>query len=96
LGYAYPLKGETELEFSARLVNVTNAKTPLRVDETYSFQTTRPVAGGGLEDLKHTKIQSPGAPTTFYQRQIVAPQGNYGTELAFQRPLSAQFELRLR
>ncbi len=96
VGYTYPISGSTEIEFSARLVNITNAKTPLRVDETYSFQSTRPVAGGDLEDLKHTKIQSPGAPTSFYQRQIVAPQGNYGTSLAFQRPLSAQFELRLR
>ena len=95
-GYAYPLPGELELEFNARLINVTNSKAPFRVDEIYSYQSARPVAGGDLDDLKHTKIQSPGAPTTFYQRTILAPQGNFGTEILFQQPLSARFELRLR
>ncbi|MCA9692140.1 MAG: TonB-dependent receptor, partial [Myxococcales bacterium] len=96
VSYAYPLPGELELEFTARLENVYNLKVPLRVDETYSYQAARPVPGGNLDDLKHVKVQNPGAPTNFYQRGILAPQGNFGTELAFQRPLGALFELRLR
>ncbi|MCA9714145.1 MAG: TonB-dependent receptor, partial [Myxococcales bacterium] len=96
VGYAYPLSGALELELVARLVNVTNAKAVLRVDEIYSFASARPVAGAGLEDLKHAKIQSPGNPTQFYQQTIIPPQGNYGVETAFQRPLAAQFEVRLR
>ncbi len=94
--YAYPLPKELELEFSARILNVTNSKAVLRVDEVYTFQTTRPVAGGDLSDLKHTKIQSAGNPTEFFQRTIVAPQGNFGVETQFQNPLAAQFDLQLR
>ncbi|MGB1014942.1 MAG: TonB-dependent receptor, partial [Nannocystaceae bacterium] len=96
LGYAYPLPGELELEFSGRLVNITNAKAILRVDEIYSFSATRAVAGGDLADLRHTKIQNPGQPTSFYQRGILPKQGNFGVESVFQQPLGAQFELRLR
>ncbi len=96
LGYAYPLPGELELEFSGRVVNITNAKAVLRVDEIYSYAATRAVAGGDLSDLKHTKIQNPGQPTSFYQRQILPKQGNFGVESVFQQPLGAQFELRLR
>lgn len=96
LNYAYPLTTQLELEVGARLFNVTNAKAILRVDEVYSFSTTRPVAGGELSDLKHTKVQDAGAPTEFFRRTILPPQGNYGVEASFQTPLSAQFDLQLR
>ena len=96
VGYAYPLPGELELEFVARLFNVTNAKAVLRVDEVYSFSATRPIPGGDLGDLKHAKVQNPSNPTDFFQPTILQPQGNYGVETQFQQPLSAQFELRLR
>ncbi len=96
MGYAYPLSGSLELELLARVVNVTNAKVILRLDEVYSYAAARPVAGGALDDIKHAKIQSPGSPTDYYQRTIIPPQGNFGVETAFQRPLAAQFELRLR
>jgi hypothetical protein len=96
LGYAYPLPKDLEIEFSARVLNVTNAKAVLRVDEVYSFQFTRPIAGGDLGDLKHTKIQSTSNPNEFFSRVILAPQGNFGVETQFQQPLSAQFELKLR
>ncbi|MCA9714142.1 MAG: TonB-dependent receptor, partial [Myxococcales bacterium] len=97
-GYAYPLPGELELEFSARLINVTNSKAILRVDENYSRYSTHPIAGGDLDDLKHAKVRG-GANNPsgrFFSQTIVLPQPNYGTEIAFQQPLSAQFELRLR
>jgi hypothetical protein len=96
LAYAYPLPGQLELEVSARLFNVTNAKAALRVDEVYTFQNTRAVAGGDLDDLKHTKQQNPGNPSAFFDRNIVQPQGNFGVETQFQQPLSGQFELVLR
>jgi len=94
--YVYPLPGELELEAAARLINVTNSKAVLRVDEIYSFQNTRPVAGGDLDDLKHTKIQNAGNPTEFFQRAVLSPQGNFGVESSFQTPLAASFELQLR
>ena len=93
--YAYPLPKALVLVAGARLFNVTNAKAILRTDEVYSFQTTRAIAGGDLSDLKHAKVQSPSNPTAFFQREIVQPQGNYGTESAFQTPLAGQFELQL-
>jgi hypothetical protein len=96
LSYAYPLPGDLEIEVAARLLNVTNAKAVIRVDEVYSFSNTRAVAGGDLSDLKHTKIQSSSQPTEFFQRTILPQQGNYGVEASFQTPLAAQFELQLR
>lgn len=96
LSYAYPLPGNLEIEGAVRFLNVTNAKAVIRVDEIYTFQNTRPVAGGDLNDLKHTKIQNPGNPTEFFQRGVISPQGNFGVESSFQTPLAAQFEVQLR
>ena len=96
VSYAYPLPGDLEIEVAARLLNITNAKAVIRVDEVYSFQTTRPVAGGDLSDLKHTKILSASNPTEFFQRTVLAPQGNFGVESSFQTPLAGQFDLMLR
>jgi hypothetical protein len=96
VSYAYPLPGELELEFTARLANLTNAKAVLRIDEVYSFSQSRAIAGGDFEDLQHAKIQSPNAPTAFFRPQIVPRQGNYGVQTVFQQPIQAQFELRLR
>jgi hypothetical protein len=96
LSYAYPLPGDLEIEASARVINLTNSKAVIRVDEVYSFSNTRPVAGGDLGDLKHTKIQNAGNPTEFFQRVVLPPQGNFGVESQFQTPLAASFELQLR
>ncbi|NVB40200.1 TonB-dependent receptor [Pseudenhygromyxa sp. WMMC2535] len=98
-GYAYPLPGEhdLELEFNARVLNVTNAKAVLRVDDIYTYQAARPIAGGDTSDLKHAKVwEQGGGADNFFSRDIVQPQGNYGVETSFQQPLSAQFELKLR
>ncbi len=96
LSYAYPLPGNLEIEAAARVINLTNARAIIRVDEIYSFQNTRAVAGGDLDDLKHTKIQNSSNPTEFFQRTVLAPQGNFGVESSFQTPLAASFELQLR
>ena len=96
VSYAYPLPGELELEFTARLANLTNNKAVLRVDETYSYSYGRAIAGGDLDDLKHSKIQNPNAPTSFFQRGVLPRQGNFGVQTVFQQPIAAQFELRLR
>ncbi len=71
----------------------TNAKAILRVDESYSRYVTRPIAGGELDDLKHAKVGNTNDPIS---GAILPPQPNYGTEISFQQPLSAHFELRLR
>lgn len=94
--YAYPLRKDLELEVIARLINVTNARAVLRVDDVYSFEGARPIAGGDIGDLKHAKVHSPGGGDGFFDREIVRPQGNYGVETRFQQPLSGQFELALR
>ena len=92
------VRGENiEIEFHARVLNVTNAKAVLRVDDIYTFQASRPIAGGDLGDLKHAKVWAQGGGAdNFFGRTIVQPQGNYGVETSFQQPLSAQFELKLR
>nr|WP_255216769.1 TonB-dependent receptor [Pseudenhygromyxa sp. WMMC2535] len=96
-GYAYPLPKDLEIEFNARVLNVTNAKAILRVDDIYTYQAARPIAGGDISDLKHAKVwEQGGGADNFFDRDIVQPQGNYGVETSFQQPLSAQFELKLR
>jgi hypothetical protein len=96
-GYAYPLPHDLELEFNVRVFNVTNAKAVLRVDNVYTFQAARPIAGGDLSDLKHAKVWAQGGgANNFFNREVVQPQGNFGVETSFQQPLSAQFELKLR
>src|SRR5690606_24927085 len=94
--YAYPLRRDVELEVAVRLLNVTNAKATLRVDEVYSFQNARPIAGGELSDLAYAKVQNTANPNAFFDRTIVARQGNYGVEQQFQLPLAASFEVHLR
>jgi hypothetical protein len=96
VSYAYPLPGDLEIEAAARLINITNSRAIIRVDEVYSLSNTRAVAGGDLDDLKHTKIQNAGNPTEFFQRAVLAKQGNFGVESSFQTPLAASFELQLR
>ncbi|MEE9385590.1 MAG: TonB-dependent receptor [Nannocystaceae bacterium] len=99
MGYAYPLPQDLELEFSARVLNVTNAKAVLAVDQVYSKQEGRPIAGGEISDLKHAKIVQDQQPNEFFggpRQLIIVPRGNYLAELAFQQPLSAQFELKVR
>lgn len=96
-GYAYPLPKDLEIEFNVRVLNVTNAKAILRVDNIYTYQAARPIAGGDLGDLKHAKVWAQGGGAdNFFGRTIVQPQGNFGVETSFQQPLSAQFELKLR
>ncbi len=60
------------------------------------FSNTRPVAGGELSDLKHTKVHSSRNPTEFYGPRILPRQGNDGVESSFQTPLAAQFDVQLR
>ncbi len=96
LSYAYPLPKELELEFAVRWFNVANAKAALRVDENYSFENSRAVAGADLGDVKHVKVQSASNPNDFFQRGVVSPQGNFGVKTAFQNPTAAQFDVALR
>ncbi len=95
LQYAYPLPGTLVLTVGARLFNLTNAKAVLRVDEIYTYDNVRAVAGGDLRDLKHARIQSAQNPGEFFSRDIVRRQGNFGTETAFQIPMFAQLDLGL-
>jgi hypothetical protein len=106
LQYAYPLgRGlvkdpespaqDMALAVGLRFFNVTNAKAALRVDEVYSYQNARPIAGGEMSDLKHAKIIDSANPTEHFQRRVLEPQGNFGVESTFQLPLSAQVDVML-
>ncbi|MEM7157771.1 MAG: TonB-dependent receptor [Myxococcota bacterium] len=94
--YAYPLPGRMVLTAGARLINVTNAKAVLRVDEIYTFDNARPIAGGDMRDLKHAKAVSARNPNEFFTGAILRKQGNFGTETAFQIPMFAQFDIGLQ
>ncbi len=94
--YSYPLGHDIELELVARIVNVTNARAILRVDDVYSFEGARAIAGGDLRDLKHAKVHQTGGGDGFFDRRIVRPQGNFGVETSFQQPVAGQFELAVR
>nr|MCH9679951.1 TonB-dependent receptor [Deltaproteobacteria bacterium] len=93
--YAYPLPGSLALTVGARLVNLTNAKAVLRVDDIYTFDNARAIAGGDLRDLKHAKVQSARNPSEFFNGEILKRQGNFGTETAFQIPMFAQIDVGL-
>jgi hypothetical protein len=92
LSYAYPLPKNLEFEITARVLNITNAKATLRVDEVYTASAARPIAGGDLEDIRHAKIAGQG----LFARTLLPPAGNYGVATQFQQPLTAQFEVKLR
>ncbi|HWB75673.1 MAG TPA: TonB-dependent receptor, partial [Nannocystaceae bacterium] len=94
--YAYPLPADLELELAIRWFNVTNARMAMRVDEVYSYDTARPIAGGDRSDLAHAKAQHSADPSAFFQREVVTRQGNYGVATRFQSPIAAQLELALR
>ncbi|MCA9688003.1 MAG: TonB-dependent receptor, partial [Myxococcales bacterium] len=98
LDYAYPLPRDLVIELGARVLNVTNARSTLRVDEVYSNDRARPIAGGDLDDLRHAKVARPrgGDAAAPYARDLLTPQRNYGVATRFQQPISAQFELALR
>jgi hypothetical protein len=95
-GYTFGKKHDVQLFAEARVLNVTNAKAVLRVDDVYSYSYARGIPGGDLSDLKHAKLQPTARPNDFFSRTIVPAQGNYGTETQFQQPLAAQFTLSLR
>ena len=94
--YTYPLAKDVMLMAEARILNVTNAKAVLRVDDVYSYSFSRAIPGGEASDLKHAKIQSTANPNDFFSRTILPKQGNYRVETQFQQPLAGQFTLALR
>lgn len=94
--YTYPIGRDIMLMAEARVLNVTNAKAVLRVDDVYSYSFSRAIPGGEVSDLKHAKIQSTANPNDFFSRTILPKQGNYQVETQFQQPLAGQFTLSLR
>ncbi len=96
VSYAVALTKRLELEVIARIINVTNAQAVLRVDQVYSYEGARPIAGGDVRDLKHARRHEQGGGDGFFDRDIVRPQGNYGVETQFQQPIAGQFELGFR
>lgn len=96
VSYVYPLRRNLEIEAAVRFINITNSRAVLRVEEIYSFQNGRPIAGGDANDLKYAKVQNTSNPSDFYSRDVIDKRGNYGVARQFQLPLAASFEVQMR
>jgi hypothetical protein len=96
LHYDYPLtRAGMVLGVGARLFNVTNAQPATRVDERYTLQGTRAIAGGDLTQLRHAKVQRRGEPDRFFDRRLVQPAAGFGRVVARQQPVAGQLDVRI-
>jgi hypothetical protein len=93
LSYTYWLPKAIDIEFIVRVFNVTNSKATLRVDENYSQDDARAIAGGDTQELAHAKIV--GADGRFFGHELVTRRQHFGAPVQLQQPIAAQFELKL-
>ncbi len=95
VAYAVAL-GNTTLSVRVAVYNLVNTRVPVRVDEVYTFDSARPIAGGGLDDLRHAKRWVPDAPDRFFSRALIDPQRMFLRPTSFQQPLAGELALALR
>ncbi|KIG19347.1 Oar protein [Enhygromyxa salina] len=94
-GYSYPLPRDVTIEVNVSVLNVTNASATLRVNENYTYDRVRPVAGGGIDELAHAKVAGSDR-KAFFGREIIAPSRDVGATIQLQQPVTAEFELVFR
>ena len=90
--FTYPA-GDLLLSAALDVTNVTNAKATIVVDDRYTLDRAHPIVGGDLRDLPHARVASTGRR---FGRALVQRNPSYGRDLAYQRPVMADVELRLR
>jgi len=86
IGYRRPLGPKMFIEGFIDLFNLFNQKTPLIVDDNYTYDSASAIINGTPNDLKYAKNQN-GAPIT--------KNPNYGQPLVYQTPFNGRFGLRL-
>jgi hypothetical protein len=96
LHYDYPLsRTGMWIGVGMRLFNVTNAQPATRVDERYTSQGTRAIAGGDATQLRHAKVQRRGTPDAYFDRGLVQPASGFRRVIARQQPIAGQLDVRI-
>ncbi|MEE8409289.1 MAG: carboxypeptidase regulatory-like domain-containing protein [Myxococcota bacterium] len=86
IGARYDFGDGLGAELFVDLFNVFNRQQPVRVDQTYTFDSVEPIVGGNEDDLVHARNVD-GAP--------VRTNPAYKQPVLFQQPLSGQLGLRV-
>lgn len=87
VGAGYDITKDVTAELFATFYNITNNQDPIMYDDSYTYDTVRPIVNGGKDQLEHARNTS-GNP--------IAKNPNYGQALAFQAPFSTQVGFRLK
>lgn len=87
LGAGYEITESVTAELFAAVYNITNNQDPVSIDDTYTYDTVRPIVNGDKSQLDYARNLS-GNP--------VAKNPNYGKAIAYQAPFSAQLGFRLK
>lgn len=87
IGAGYDITESVTAELFAALYNITNNQDPVAYDDTYTYDTVRPIVNGGRDQLDHARNIN-GNP--------INKNPNYGQALAFQAPFSTQVGFRLK
>ncbi len=85
VAYHRELSKTTAMEAFLNLYNVTNERTPLELDDNYTFDIATPIVNGTVKDLQYAKNIF-GAP--------VSKNPNFGQPTVFQQPVHGQLGLR--
>jgi hypothetical protein len=86
LAYRQPLSKLATLELSVELFNLFNRRTPLRMDDNYTFDMAAAIVGGSARDLPYAKN---------YGGQPVTVNPNFGRPTAYQPPFHGRLGLRI-
>jgi hypothetical protein len=87
IGAGYEITEDMTAELFAALYNITNNQDPVAYDDSYTYDTVRPIVNGGKDQLDYARNMK-GGPVT--------KNPNYGQPIAFQMPFSAQLGFRLK
>jgi hypothetical protein len=86
LGYHRQLTKNTAIEAFMDFFNVFNQRTPLQLDDNYTFENAAPIVNGTVNDLKYAK-NAGGTP--------IAKNPNFGQGTVFQAPFHGRLGLRV-
>jgi hypothetical protein len=86
LAYRQALSKLATLELSVELFNLFNRRTPLRMDDNYTYDMAAAIVGGSARDLPYAKN---------YGGQPVTVNPNFGRPTAYQPPFHGRLGLRI-
>jgi hypothetical protein len=86
LAYRHAVGKQATLELWVELFNVLNRRTPLRLDDNYSYDMAAAIVNGTASDLPYAKN---------YGNQPITVNPNYGRPTAYQAPFHGRLGLRV-